>query len=159
MLIIDYQASFIISQVAPFLQLFATAAGAYAKLVTTINRISEIDGTTQENGVQLNSVLGQIELRNVSFEYPSRPDVKVLDNLSLKIPLNKHTAIVGLSGSGKSTIAALIGRLYDPSEGDVFLDDRNLRYINVRSMRRFMGTVSQDSHLFDSLSSKILPTA
>jgi ATP-binding cassette subfamily B (MDR/TAP) protein 1 len=142
-------ASFIISQVAPFLQLFGTAAAAYGELATTINRVSEIDGTSKNEGKIVNAIKGTIELRNVSFSYSSRPDVEILHDFSLTIPANKHTAIVGLSGSGKSTIAALIGRLYDPNNGEVLLDGENMRGLNVKSMRRFIGTVAQDSSLFD----------
>jgi ATP-binding cassette subfamily B (MDR/TAP) protein 1 len=141
-------ASFIISQVAPFLQLFATAAVSYGKVVETIDRPSRIDGTSDE-GLVLPAVAGEIELRNVGFAYPSRADVPVIHDLSLVIPANKHTGIVGLSGSGKSTLAALIGRLYDPVSGEVLIDGHNLRDVNVRSIRRHIGTVAQNSSLFD----------
>ncbi|KFY79451.1 hypothetical protein V499_01580 [Pseudogymnoascus sp. VKM F-103] len=141
-------ASFIISQVAPFLQLFATAAVSYGKVVETIDRPSRIDGTSDE-GLVLPAVAGEIELRNVGFAYPSRADVPVIHDLSLVIPANKHTGIVGLSGSGKSTLAALIGRLYDPISGEVLIDGHNLRDVNVRSIRRHIGTVAQNSSLFD----------
>ena len=90
-----------------------------------------------------------MEFRDISFAYPSRPDVQVLKALSLKIPANKHTALVGLSGSGKSTVAALLQRLYDPNTGDVLLDGHNLRDLNVRCVRSFIGMVSQNSTLLD----------
>ncbi|KFZ11376.1 hypothetical protein V502_07568 [Pseudogymnoascus sp. VKM F-4520 (FW-2644)] len=141
-------ASFIISQVAPFLQLFATAAVSYGRVIDTIDRPSRIDGTSDE-GLVLPAVAGEIELRNVGFAYPSRADVPVIHDLSLVIPANKHTGIVGLSGSGKSTLAALIGRLYDPVSGEVLIDGHNLRDVNVRSIRRHIGTVAQNSSLFD----------
>lgn len=75
--------------------------------------------------------------------------MQVIHNLSLHIKANQHTGIVGLSGSGKSTLASLIGRLYDPTSGDVFIDGHNLRDINVKSLRRHIGTVAQSSSLFD----------
>ncbi|KAH8672880.1 ABC multidrug transporter SitT [Tricladium varicosporioides] len=146
-LLID--SSFVISQVAPFLQIFASAAGAFEKLVATIHRKSNIDGTSESDGVTLKRVSGTLEFRDVSFAYPSRPDVQVLRSFSLTIPANKQTALVGLSGSGKSTAAALIQRLYDPTAGNIFLDGYNLRELNVRSVRSFVGTVSQDSTLLD----------
>jgi ATP-binding cassette subfamily B (MDR/TAP) protein 1 len=142
-------ASFIISQVAPFLQLFSSAASAYEKLVSTINRDSKIDGTTESVGKVISDISGSLEFRDVSFSYPSRPDVEVLRSFSLIVPANKSTAIVGLSGSGKSTVAGLIQRLYDPNSGDVFLDGHNMRELNVRSVRSFIGTVSQNSTLLD----------
>lgn len=117
-------------------------------MVTIINRRSQIDGTGSE-GLILSDVSGELEFCNVSFAYPSRPDVEALKSFSLKIPAKKHTALVGLSGSGKSTVAALLQRLYDPITGDVFLDGYNLQDINVRCIRSFIGMVSQNSTLLD----------
>lgn len=94
-------------------------------------------------------ISGGLEFRDASFAYPSRPDVQVLKEFSLKIPANKHTALVGLSGSGKSTVAALLQRLYDPNTGDVLLDGHSLRDLNVRCVRSFIGVVSQNSTLLD----------
>ena len=92
---------------------------------------------------------GGLEFRSVSFAYPSRPDIQILKTFSLKIPANKHTALVGSSGSGKSTVAAMLQRLYDPNTGDVLLDGHSLRDINVRCVRSLTGVVSQNSTLFD----------
>lgn len=142
-------ASFIISQVAPFLQLFATATAAYSELAPTLESSSSIDGVQSETGIKLESVKGDIEFKNVSFSYASRPDVRVLKDFNLLIPARQHTAIVGLSGSGKSTLAALIDRLYDPQTGSVLLDGHDLRVLNPKSMRRFIGCVEQNGKLFD----------
>lgn len=142
-------ASVIISQVAPFLQLFATASTAYEELVPTIERESAIDGMDKNDGIVLDSIKGEIEFKDVSFHYASRPDVVVLKKFSLVIPARKHTAFVGLSGSGKSTVAALVNRLYDPTSGVVSLDGRDLRDVNVRSLRRYIGCVEQNGKLFD----------
>ena len=62
---------------------------------------------------------GEIEFRNVSFTYPSRPDVPILKNLSFKVLRGQTLAIVGASGCGKSTIVSLLERFYDPSEGEI----------------------------------------
>lgn len=140
--------SFIISQVAPFLQLFSSAASAFEKLVETMHRLSKIDGTASTGHI-LPAISGKIEFRDVSFTYPSRPGVEVLRSLSLRVPANKCTAIVGLSGSGKSTVAALIQRLYDPDSGEIFIDGHDVRDLNVPSIRGFVGTVAQNSTLFD----------
>jgi ATP-binding cassette, subfamily B (MDR/TAP), member 1 len=104
---------------APFMQIFGTAAGAAEKLNKTIVRESRIDGTDHAAGQHLESVQGDIEFQDVTFTYPSRPDSQVLKGVSFRIPAHKHTAIVGQSGSGKSTVAALLARLYDPVEGCV----------------------------------------
>ncbi|KAL1306335.1 hypothetical protein AAFC00_005052 [Neodothiora populina] len=146
-LLID--ASFILSQVAPFLQIFGSAASAAEKLNGAINRNSLIDGTSTTVGKPIESVGGQIDFENVSFAYPGRPDTTVLKGISLSIPANKHTAIVGQSGSGKSTVAALTGRLYDPAEGQIRLDGVDVRELNVRQLRGCIGTVQQDPSLLD----------
>ncbi|KAA8905681.1 multidrug resistance protein 1 [Sphaerosporella brunnea] len=142
-------ASFILSQVAPFLQIFGAAAGASQKLMETIHRESAIDGT-QEGGDRLpNPLNGEFELRNVEFTYPSRPEAQVLKGVTLSIPANQHTAIVGASGSGKSTIIALLERLYDPDAGSVYLDGKDLSTLNVRLLRGSMALVQQEPTLFD----------
>jgi ATP-binding cassette subfamily B (MDR/TAP) protein 1 len=69
------------------------------------------------------AVKGKIEFRNVSFVYPSRPEQKILKNFNATFEIGKTTAIVGPSGSGKSTVVQLLERFYNPSEGDVFIDD------------------------------------
>ncbi|PQE11438.1 leptomycin B resistance pmd1 protein [Rutstroemia sp. NJR-2017a WRK4] len=140
--------SFIVSQIAPFMQIFAAASGAFEKIVATIHRKSEIDGTSSD-GEAFSTLPGDLKFENVAFAYPSRPEVEVLKSFSLTIPANKHTAMVGLSGSGKSTVAALVQRLYDPIQGEVYLGGRNLRDINVRCVRSFIGTVAQNSTLLD----------
>lgn len=142
-------ASFIISQVAPFLQIFAAAAGASERLQSVAERSSNIDGTSPSKGRTLNDVSGAISFENATFRYPSRPDCNVLENLSLVFPARKHTAIVGPSGSGKSTIAALITRLYDLNGGRILIDDYDIQDINVRSLRSRIGVVQQDSCLMD----------
>ncbi|KAI5295057.1 hypothetical protein KEM52_002459, partial [Ascosphaera acerosa] len=120
-------ATLILSQVAPFLQLFAAAAAAFEKLEEDIDHPSKIDGTSLNAGDKPPAVTGDIELQDVSFAFPSRPDRLALDRVSIRCPANKNTALVGLSGSGKSTVAGLVTRLYDPSEGLVTLDGRDTR--------------------------------
>src|SRR5204863_623218 len=80
--------------------------------------------------------------------YPSRPDTLVLRNVDLSIPAGKTTVFVGQSGSGKSTIAQLIQRLYEPSDGLITLDGRELRIIDVTWLRQQVGVVSQEPVLF-----------
>jgi len=78
---------------------------------------------------------GEIEFKNVSFYYPSRPDSKVLRSLSAKFELGKTTAIVGPSGAGKSSIALMIERFYEPSEGEVLIDGKPLKSLNLKHYR------------------------
>lgn len=71
------------------------------------------------NGKCLNEVVGDIEFKNVTFSYPSRPDVIILRDFSIFFPAGKTVAVVGGSGSGKSTVISLIERFYDPNQGKI----------------------------------------
>lgn len=143
-----YLATLLLSQVAPFIHLFTAAVASYEKLREDIDREPSFDGTT-DSGTRLEQAEGSFELRDVSFAYPSRPEVTVLDHVSIRIPAKKHTAIIGLSGSGKSTIAGLAMRLYDPDEGQILFDDQNLCDINTRDLRSFVSLVQQEPSLLD----------
>mmetsp|Transcript_9464 Transcript_9464/g.8998 ORF Transcript_9464/g.8998 Transcript_9464/m.8998 type:complete len:84 (-) Transcript_9464:594-845(-) len=82
-----------------------------------------------------------MEFKNVSFSYPSRQEQKILDNFSAVFEEGKTTALVGASGSGKSTIVQMIERFYDPDMGDVTVDGYNLKEINLRGFRMSIGYV------------------
>lgn len=123
--------------------------GAAAKLYETIERIPIIDSAA-ETGLKPTAVQGEIRLQNVDFTYPSRPDVPIAKNLSLTFEAGKTTALVGASGSGKSTIINLVERFYDPTAGGVFLDDVNLKDLNLKWLRSQIGLVSQEPTLFAS---------
>ncbi|KAL4781622.1 ABC multidrug transporter SidT [Aspergillus varians] len=142
------EATLLLSQVAPFLHLFTAATASFEKLHGDINREPLIDGTTP-SGIRLSQTSGGFEFNNVSFTYPSRPEITVLDQVTLRIPPNKHTAIVGLSGSGKSTIAGLVTRLYDPTEGNILFDGHDIRTVNARDLRSFLSLVQQEPSLLD----------
>ncbi|KAL4928512.1 ABC transporter ATP-binding protein [Aspergillus undulatus] len=143
-------ASLILSQVAPFLQSFDAAAVAFKKLRKDIERPSTIDGTAEDVGlVPAGQISADVEFRNVAFRFPSRPDKPILQNLSLKIPAGKQTALVGLSGSGKSTVAGLITRFYDAEEGTVFIGSHDVRSLNVRYLRSAISLVQQEPCLLD----------
>ncbi|KZZ90141.1 leptomycin B resistance protein pmd1 [Ascosphaera apis ARSEF 7405] len=142
-------ATLILSQVAPFLQLFDASAAAFAKLEKDIDHPSKIDGTSVDIGERLAYVDGDIKLHNVSFAFPSRPDRLALDDVTIHCPAGKNTALVGLSGSGKSTVAGLVTRLYDPSQGMVTLDGHDTKTLNVRFLRGNMSLVQQEPSLLD----------
>ncbi len=93
------------------------------------------------NAKHLDKVTGRIEFKNVTFTYPTRPGQKILDNFSAVFEEGKTTAIVGASGSGKSTIIQLIERFYDPDFGDVIVDGKNIRNLNLKSLRQVIGYV------------------
>ncbi|KAL2152855.1 hypothetical protein VTH82DRAFT_4010 [Thermothelomyces myriococcoides] len=154
------EATLLLSQIAPFVHLFIAAVASFRKLREEMIRESQIDGTSssglrlleqqQEQQTSGDSIpkLG-FELQGVSFTYPSRPEVTVLDKVDISIPASKHTAIVGLSGSGKSTIAGLVTRLYDPTEGRILFGGHDLRELNVRELRSFLSLVQQEPSLLD----------
>ena len=146
-------ATLLLSQVAPFLHLFVAAVASFEKLREGIDRQSLINGT-DTSSLRLSQAQGGFEFRNVSFTYPARPEVTVLDGINLSIPPNKHTAIVGLSGSGKSTIAGLVTRLYDPTEGRILLDGVDLREYSVEDLRHEIGVIFQDYMRYDMLASE-----
>uniref|UniRef100_A0A6N2NJ32 ABC transporter B family member 20 n=1 Tax=Salix viminalis TaxID=40686 RepID=A0A6N2NJ32_SALVM len=96
------------------------------------------------------NVYGSIELKNVDFCYPTRPEVLVLSNFSLKVNGGQTVAVVGVSGSGKSTIISLIERFYDPVAGQVLLDGRDLKLYNLRWLRNHLGLVQQEPIIFST---------
>ncbi|CAH8268692.1 unnamed protein product [Arabidopsis lyrata] len=96
------------------------------------------------------NVYGSIELKNIDFCYPTRPEVLVLSNFSLKVSGGQTVAVVGVSGSGKSTIISLVERYYDPVAGQVLLDGRDLKLYNLRWLRSHMGLVQQEPIIFST---------
>jgi len=81
------------------------------------------------------TIKGQIEFRDVSFKYPTRQELQILNKLSFTFEAGKTTALVGPSGSGKSTVIQLMERFYDPDSGSVLLDGKDFKTLNLRSMR------------------------
>ncbi|GKT51872.1 ABC transporter 1 [Colletotrichum spaethianum] len=146
-LIVD--ACIMLGTIAPLLPLFGSASAAFLKLRADIDLQSNIDSVTEEGEKLPSSITGTVELRGVTFAYPSRPDTDVLKNVSLTCPGGKYTAIVGLSGSGKSTIAGLATRIYDPKEGTVLIDGHDIRTLNVRNVRSYISLVQQEPSLLD----------
>ncbi|KAK6935921.1 ABC transporter-like, ATP-binding domain, partial [Dillenia turbinata] len=114
-----------------------------------IDRVPKID-PDDTSALKPPSVYGNIELRNVDFCYPRCPEVMVLSNFSFKINGGQTIAIVGVSGSGKSTIISLIERFYDPVAGQILLDGRDLKMFNLRWLRNHMGLVQQDPVIFST---------
>ncbi|XP_048566622.1 ABC transporter B family member 20-like [Triticum urartu] len=114
-----------------------------------IDRVPKID-PDDASGLKPPNVYGSIEFRSIDFCYPTRPEMMVLSNFSLKVNGGQTIAVVGVSGSGKSTIISLIERFYDPTAGQVLLDGRDLKLFNVRWLRSHMGLVPQDPVIFST---------
>ncbi|KAH7071971.1 P-loop containing nucleoside triphosphate hydrolase protein, partial [Paraphoma chrysanthemicola] len=133
--------------VGPQIIVFTKAASSAEEIFKTIDRKSEIDPLSTE-GIIPTTCKGVIEIRDVSFAYPARPDVRVLNGLTLSAPAHKTTALVGASGSGKSTIVALLERWYDQPSGEIFLDGIDIRELNLTWLRTNIRLVQQEPVLF-----------
>uniref|UniRef100_A0A0D3ESV3 MDR-like ABC transporter n=1 Tax=Oryza barthii TaxID=65489 RepID=A0A0D3ESV3_9ORYZ len=117
-------------------------------IFSIIDRKSRIDSSSDEGAIMEN-ITGSIDFNNVSFKYPSRPDVQIFSDFTLHIPSQKTIALVGESGSGKSTIIALLERFYDPDSGNISLDGVEIRSLKVSWLRDQMGLVGQEPVLFN----------
>src|ERR1700737_3846484 len=134
--------TFSVAEIAPNLQAFTLALSACSKIYETIDRVPKID-VYSPDGKRPEKVDGILEFRNVNLIFPPRPEVQVLENINIVIPHGKTTALVGASGSGKSTIVGLVERWYDPLEGDILLDGVDLRDLNLKWLRNQISLVSQ----------------
>lgn len=125
----------------------AKGSDAVGSVFAVLDRCTRIEPEDPE-GHQPEKITGNVELRDVHFSYPARPDVMIFQGFSIKIEAGKSTALVGQSGSGKSTIIGLIERFYDPLKGVVKIDGRDIRSYHLRSLRKHVALVSQEPTLF-----------
>jgi ATP-binding cassette subfamily B (MDR/TAP) protein 1 len=125
----------------------AKGAAAAASVFEILDHRTKIDANNPK-AEKVEKVDGNIEFLNVQFAYPSRPDVMVFKNFSLKVDVGSTVAMVGQSGSGKSTIIGLIERFYDPLQGSVIIDGKDIRNLHLQSLRQHIGLVSQEPTLF-----------
>lgn len=139
--------AFSLGNVAPNAQAFTTSVAAAGKIFNTIDRASPLNPMSDE-GKKLENVEGTVELKNIRHIYPSRAEVVVMEDVNLKVPAGKTTALVGASGSGKSTIVGLVERFYDPVGGQVYLDGHEISKLNLRWLRHQISLVSQEPTLF-----------
>ncbi|GAB9472093.1 Multidrug resistance protein abc superfamily [Globisporangium polare] len=136
-----------LGQASPSVQaIYAARACAYDvfRVIKAESKVNPLD----EDGRILNHVAGKIALSNITFAYPSRPDINVCSEYSLTIDAGETVALVGPSGSGKSTIVSLLERFYDPQAGLVQLDGVDIRELNVKWLRQQIGLVCQEPVLF-----------
>ncbi|OAY25055.1 ABC transporter B family member 9 isoform X2 [Manihot esculenta] len=136
-----------LGQTSPCLNAFAAGQAAAYKMFETINRVPTID-SYDTSGTVLENINGEIELRDVYFRYPARPDIQIFNGFSLHIPSGKTAALVGHSGSGKSTVISLVERFYDPDSGEVLIDGVDLKRLRLSWIREQIGLVSQEPILF-----------
>ena len=126
----------------------AKGSAAAKRVFAIVDRQSKIDSAS-ESGDRPSKCEGTIELKDIIFAYPQRPDAPVFENFNLTVPSGQTVALVGESGSGKSTVVSLIERFYDPQGGSVLLDGTDLRDLNLHWLRANVGLVSQEPVLFN----------
>lgn len=137
-----------LGQAASNLDPFGKGKAAAYRIFEMVNKQPNMDRHVKDDGKRLAEVKGDIELCNVVFSYPSRPDAIIFRDFSLKIPSGRSVAIVGSSGSGKSTVVSLIERFYDPLSGEVLLDGVDIRSLQLKWLREQIGLVNQEPALF-----------
>ncbi|PXX92803.1 ABC transporter ATP-binding protein [Marinobacter vulgaris] len=124
------------------------AAGAAARIFELLQTPSEIRMEAVATQTLPEAIRGDIEISNLSFSYPSRPDIKVLKDLSLTIHAGETVALVGPSGAGKSTLFDLLLRFYDPDTGQILIDGTDSRQVALEALRECFALVPQNPALF-----------
>ncbi|XP_038171334.1 multidrug resistance protein 2 isoform X2 [Arvicola amphibius] len=127
---------------------YAKAKVSASHIIMILEKVPEIDSYGTE-GLKPNWLEGNVKFNDVMFNYPTRPDIPVLQGLSLEVKKGQTLALVGSSGCGKSTVVQLLERFYDPRAGTVFLDGKEAKHLNVQWLRAHLGIVSQEPILFD----------
>ena len=141
----------IFSQIIPPAKSLTTSYYYIQKGSASAKRIYEVLDAKNEiknskNPKKIKLLKNKIEFKSLSFSYQKQ---KVLDNINFKIEKGKMTALIGQSGSGKSTLADLLARFYDISEGEILIDNNNIKGIDINNLRSLMGIVTQESILFN----------
>lgn len=137
-----------LGNVIPPLQTIAMAKSSASLIYEIMDSVPNIDAS-DERGLKLSKVTANIRFDKVNFSYPTRSNVQVLKDLTFNLQQGQTVAICGRTGSGKSTVMNLLLRFYDPSSGAIYLDNCNLRDLNVAWLRSLAGIVEQEPALFD----------
>lgn len=128
-----------------------SAPGLEAHSCETPADLYVVGGLAESDRVQglvTPKITGHVTLQNVSFEYPTRMNDPILQDFSLDIPAGRSIALVGASGTGKSTVGSLITRLYDPTQGAIYLDGVDIKTMDPHWLRTHVGVVPQEPALF-----------
>jgi ATP-binding cassette subfamily B (MDR/TAP) protein 1 len=124
----------------------------FYKSFTALNEIQlvteRVPAIPSAGGNKIERIVGNIEFKNITFAYPSRPNLVVMKNFNLTINNGQHVALVGESGCGKSTITGLLERFYDPIEGEVLIDGVNINTLDVSWLHKRVAIVNQEPQLF-----------
>ncbi|KAL7751664.1 hypothetical protein RI367_002663 [Sorochytrium milnesiophthora] len=141
--------TFSLINIGPAMQAISKGRGAASNLFEVIESFPSIDSVSDQ-GLKPESFTGHVQFVDVKFAYPSRPNVPVLRQFNLTIDAGKTVALVGFSGSGKSTIIQLLERYYDVNAGEILIDGTPIGKLNLRYFRQSIGLVSQEPVLFDA---------
>uniref|UniRef100_A0A8V0XG86 ATP binding cassette subfamily B member 1 n=2 Tax=Gallus gallus TaxID=9031 RepID=A0A8V0XG86_CHICK len=137
-----------LGQTSSFAPDYAKAKISAAHLFVLFNRVPPID-SYREDGEKPEKFGGNTRIKDVKFNYPNRPEVKILQGLNLAVEKGETLALVGSSGCGKSTVVQLLERFYDPLSGEIVFDDIDAKTLNIQWLRSHIGIVSQEPILFD----------
>lgn len=140
--------AYVIAEAGSMANDLSKGSNAIRAVFAILDRKTEIDPESGRGRDIKKTIRGNIELRNVFFSYPARPNQLIFKSLSLKIRAGEMVALVGPSGSGQSTIIGLIERFYDPIKGSVLIDGHDIKNYNLRIFRSHIAIVSQDPTLF-----------
>ena len=135
------------SQLMAFTQKIAKSVQATTDLFQLVTLSTE--GTSESHGTRRPPIAGDLVLENVSFMYSTKTDTPVLNNLSMTVAEGECVALVGASGCGKSTVAALLQRLYEPTSGTIAIGGHDLKWTDVHHLRNHVAIVTQTPNLFD----------
>jgi ABC-type multidrug transport system fused ATPase/permease subunit len=134
-----------LASLSSFYEQLVRAIGASERVLEILENDSEIDISKNPVSVKID---GDISFENVSFYYPSRPELKILDAISFKVEKGKKVALVGSSGAGKSTVMQLLFQYYDIQDGTISVDDKNILDYDLSALRKNMAIVPQDVIMF-----------
>ncbi|KAM6421909.1 ATP-dependent translocase ABCB1 [Rhynochetos jubatus] len=137
-----------LGQSSSFAPDYAKAKISAAHLFVLFERVPSIDSYGEE-GEKPDTFGGNVTIKDVAFNYPNRPEVKILQGLNLQVEKGQTLALVGSSGCGKSTVVQLLERFYDPLDGEMLFDGKNAKTLNIQWLRAQIGIVSQEPMLFD----------
>nr|XP_045016364.1 multidrug resistance protein 2-like isoform X10 [Jaculus jaculus] len=127
---------------------YTKAKVSASHIIMILEKVPAVDSYSTQ-GLKPNTLEGNITFHDIVFNYPTRPDIPVLQGLSLEVKKGQTLALVGSSGCGKSTVVQLLERFYDPLGGRVLLDGKEIKQLNVQWLRAHLGIVSQEPILFD----------
>ncbi|XP_050216612.1 putative multidrug resistance protein [Mercurialis annua] len=140
--------AYVIAEAGSMTNDLSKGGDAIRAVFAILDRKSEIDPENSFGSDIKKEIRGRVDVKNVFFAYPSRPDQMIFKGLNVKIDSGKTVALVGPSGSGKSTIIGLIERFYDPIKGSVLIDGQDVKNYNLRMLRAHIALVSQEPTLF-----------